>query len=150
MGMFSAGSVITSIEEEFKDPSIIESMIIVDEVSRLPYEKIQEFCQEGGIGEQLVEEGKMSRRTLVRLSKKDDISRRKKQMVLQLAKEHNDPLYEKLKKNRIKEREIIQKLVQKYGNKGETLAKQAQRDYLKKPHFPKSFMRSGGEERIGD
>ena len=89
------------IKEEFRDPSLLEQVFIADEVAHLPEEKIKEFCQPGGVGEQLVQEAKMSRKTLVRLNKQDDLTRRTKMGALLLAKEKKDPLYDKLVKNRM-------------------------------------------------
>ncbi len=153
MGIFGHGSYELTIQESFKNPNEILEMLIVDEVSQLPDEKIQEFCQPGGVGEVLVSEGKLKKKTLVRLSKKDDLSRRTKMMAMQLAKENNDPLFDKLALNRVKERELLGKIVKKYGMKGEKLAKVAQNEYLhgghdKKAALPKSFMKAGGEDRL--
>ena len=64
------------LEESFADPNVMAEALIVDEVSQLPVSKIQEFCAPGGVGEQLVQEGKLRKKTLVRLSKKDDLTRR--------------------------------------------------------------------------
>lgn len=137
-----------TIQENFSDPNEIVEMLIVDEVSQLSDESIQEFCKSGGVGEQLVQEGKLKNKTLVRLSKKDDLSRRSMMMAMKLAKENNDPLFDKLAANRVKERDLLNKIQQKYGNKGERLAKVAQTEYLhKKPVLPKSFMKAGGEDR---
>ena len=155
MWLFGHGSYEPTIEENFKNPNEVLEMMIVDEVSQLPDEKIQEFCQPGGVGEVLVSEGKLKNKTLVRLSKKDDLSRRTKMMALQVAKEKNDPLWTKLAKNRIKERELIAAITNKYGTKATTLAKKAQNEYLhggadKKPVLPKSFMKAGGKERLSE
>ena len=124
-------------------------MFIADEVAHLPEEKIKEFCQPGGVGEQLVKEAKMSRKTLVRLNKQDDLTRRTKMGALLLAKEKKDPLYDKLVKNRMMKRQIVDKIMQKYGHKGKQVAKQAQAEYLhgKKSPLPKNFMKFGGEDR---
>lgn len=146
--LFSMGNFAEPIDEAFKDESAITDLIIADEVSQLSDRKIQEFCQPGGVGAQLVQEGKLKNKTLVRLSKKDDLSRRRKMMAMQLAKENNDPLFDKLTLNRVKERELLGKIMQKYGSRGERLAKTAQNEYLHaKPILPKSFMKAGGEDR---
>ena len=150
MGMFTHGIITESVEKVFSDPDAIYSQIIEMEVSQLPDEKIQEFCAPGGVGETLVAEGKLGKRTLVRLSKKDDITRRKKMIALNLAKENNDPLWDKLALNRVKERELIAKIVAKYGNKSQKLAVQAQKDFVKKSHLPASFMRAGGDDRLSN
>lgn len=150
MGMFSTGVITESIETVFSDPNAIISQLIEMEVSQLPQEKIEEFCAPGGVGETLVAEGKLSKKTIVRLSKKDDLSKRKKMAALNLAKQNNDPLWDKLAMNRVKERELIAKIMAKYGNKAQKVAVQSQKDFLKGAHLPKSFMKAGGEERVSD
>lgn len=139
------------IAEEFRDPSMLEEVMITDEVSRLPEEKIKEFCQEGGVGEQLVQEGKLRKKTLVRLSKQDDLTRRTKMGALLLAKEKKDPLYAKLVKNRQQKKDLVSKIMKKYGTKGQRVAKQAQSEYLhgRKSALPKNFMKFGGDDRLG-
>lgn len=148
MGMFSTGVITESIENVFSDPNAIISQMIEMEVSQLPQEKIEEFCAPGGVGETLVAEGKLSKKTIVRLSKKDDLSKRKKMAALNLAKQNGDPLWDKLALNRVKERELIAKIMAKYGNKAQKVAVQSQKDFLKGAHLPKSFMKAGGEERV--
>ena len=148
MGMFNTGMITESIETAFSDPNAIISQMIEMEVSQLPQEKIEEFCAPGGVGETLVEAGKLRKKTLVRLSKKDDLTRRQKVIALNLAKENNDPLWDKLALNRVKERELLAKIVAKYGNKSQKLAVKAQKDFLKGAHLPASFMKAGGEERL--
>lgn len=148
MGMFNTGIITESVETAFADPNAIISQLIEMEVSQLPQEKIDEFCAPGGVGETLVQEGKLHKKTLVRLSKKDDLTRRQKIIALNLAKENNDPLWDKLALNRVKERELIAKIVAKYGNKSQKLAVKSQKDFLKGAHLPASFMKAGGEERV--
>lgn len=144
-----AGTTNSIINEEFKDPSHLEECFIADEISRLPEDKIKEFCEAGGVGEQLVQEGKLRKRTLVRLSKQDDLTRRTKMGALLLAKEKKDPLYAKLVKNRQQKRELVSKIMAKYGSKGQKVARQAQAEYLhgNKSAVPKNFMRFGGADR---
>ena len=148
MGMFNTGIITESLESAFADPNAIISQMIEMEVSQLPQEKIDEFCAPGGVGETLVEAGKLRKKTLVRLSKKDDLTRRQKIIALNLAKENNDPLWDKLALNRVKERELIAKIVAKYGTKSQKLAVKSQKDFLKGAHLPASFMKAGGEERV--
>lgn len=144
-----AGTTNSIINEEFKDTSHLEECFIADEISRLPEDKIKEFCEAGGVGEQLVQEGKLRKKTLVRLSKQDDLTRRTKMGALLLAKEKKDPLYAKLVKNRQQKRELVSKIMAKYGSKGQKVARQAQAEYLhgNKSAVPKNFMRFGGADR---
>ena len=148
MGIFSGGVITESVEDVFANPDSIYEQMIMMEATSWTDEQIAEFCAPGGIGEELVSEGKISKKTIVRLSKKDDLSRRKKQMCFNLARENNDPLWDKLAANRVKERELIAKIVQKYGNKGQKLAIQSQKDFIKKSRLPASFMKAGGNERV--
>ena len=118
---------------------------IVDEVSHLSDEKIQEFCQSPE-AEALVEAGVMRKKTLVRLSKKDDFSRRRTMAAFTIAREKKDPLWSKLVKNRVQERKLIGEIVKKYGGKADKVAKVGQKEYLKQK-MPLSFMRAGGADR---
>lgn len=150
---FEEGSVMPSIEDSFKHPERITECLIVDEVSKLSQDAIQEFCKPGGYGEQLVQEGKLRKKTLIRLSKKDDLERRTSMMNIQLAKDNNDVLWRKLVKNRKQKHDLIDAIDKKYGSKGSRLAKKSQNEFLhggakKTGVLPKSFMRAGGEDRI--
>ena len=118
---------------------------IVDEVSHLSDEKIQEFCQSPE-AEALVEAGVMRKKTLVRLSKKDDFSRRRTMAAFTIARDKKDPLWAKLVKNRVQERKLIGEIVKKYGGKADKIAKAGQKEYLKQK-MPLSFMRAGGADR---
>ena len=118
---------------------------IVDEVSHLSDEKIQEFCQSPE-AEALVEAGVMRKKTLVRLSKKDDFSRRRTMAAFTIARDKKDPLWSKLVKNRVQERKLIGEIVKKYGGKADKVAKAGQKEYLKQK-MPLSFMRAGGADR---
>lgn len=153
--IFESGIEDVRLEDTFRPDNLsglIESFIY-DEISSLGRDKIEEFCRPNGVGEQLVTEGKMSKKTIVRLNKQDDLARRKKLACLRLAKEANDPLYNKAVMYRTKEKECVVKIMQKYGAKGERIAKKAQQEYLHpasdKKVLPASFMRAGGDERVG-
>lgn len=104
---------------------------LYDYVSRLSDEDRQEFIQSEACTA-LVEAGKFKRNTIVRLNKTDDLSRRTTMAAMQLAKENNDPLYEKLALNRVKERELLDKINAKYDHKATRLAKQGQNEFIKK------------------
>lgn len=148
MGVFTTGTITESISSMFKNPNAVFESSLMMEAMNWTDEQIKEFCAPGGLGEELVSEGKLSKKTIMRLSKKDDLSRRTKKMCLDLARENDDPLWDQLAKNRIKERELIAKIVHKYNSKGSRLAVQAQKDFIKQSRLPKSFMKAGGEERI--
>lgn len=138
-GAFNSGIDNSEIPEGFLE------QCIVDEVSHLTDEQIQEFCNSPE-AEQMVQEGTMRKKTLVRLSKKDDMSRRRTMAAFSIAREKKDPLWAKLVKNRVQERKLIGEIVKKYGTKADRVAKIGQKEYLKHK-MPLSFMRAGGSDR---
>lgn len=122
------------------DTAVAETCFIVDEVSHLPEELIKEFCKEGGVGEALVQEGKISRKTIVRLNKADDLHRRAQIGAMLAAKKNKDPKYAKYMKYKALCRELKNDILQKYASKGERIAKQSQKEFLsKKSSLPEKF-----------
>jgi hypothetical protein len=137
MGIFSTESV--SMDNELLNPDELLENYIYDELSRLPDERRKEVLESEEM--KALEEARIiSRKTLVRLSRQDDYARRVKMAALQLAKDNNDVLFDKLAKNRIKERELLDKIVTKYGTKASKVAKIGQKAYLKKK-LPLAFFR---------
>lgn len=136
MSIFGTGG--GSIEGELKNPNELLEAFIYDELSQLTDEDKEVFVnsEEARVME---EAGIIGRRTLVRLSKNDDLARRTKMASFQIAKENNDPLWDQLVKNRVKERMLINKIVSKYGSRATRAAKLGQKDYIKR--MPKGFMR---------
>jgi len=137
MGIFSTENV--SMDNELLNPDELLESYIYDELSRLPDERRKEVLESEEM-EALEEARIISRKTLVRLSREDDYARRVKMAALQLAKNNNDVLFDKLAKNRIKERELLDKIVTKYGTKASRVAKIGQKAYLKKK-LPLAFFR---------
>lgn len=101
-----------------------------DELSRLPSDVVQEFATSPE-AQVLVERQVLKKSTLMRLSKEDDQKRRIKLTCYQLAKEANDPNWQKMILYRKKWKEYRAKIFTKYGNKATRLAKVAQKEYIK-------------------
>ena len=143
-----------TMDEDLKNPNELMGAFILDEISHLPDDRIKEFCEAGGVGEQLLNEGKLrSKNTLVRMSKKDDLSRRKVMTCLQLAKDNKDPNWKKLVVNRMRKNELKKKIVKRWGPQAERIAKKTQNDFLhggpnKKGILPSKFRKFGGDDRI--
>ena len=121
-------SNMESISEESMD-SLVEAFIY-DDISRRP-DALREEAINSPEMEALLERGKFKKNTLVRLNRNDDLERRIGMAAIQMAKEHNDPLYEKLKKNRIKERELLNAIDKKYYRQATKAAKAAQVSFIK-------------------
>lgn len=78
----------------------------------------------------LLEAKKVSRKTIVKLNKNDDLTRRTNMAALQLAKDNNDSLWKKLVKNRIQERKLLAAIKKKYAAKSTIAARRAQKQYM--------------------
>lgn len=109
-----------------------------DYVSRLPEQQIKEFV-ESDYAQTMLEAGKFKKNTLVRLSKTDDLSRRITMAAMQLAKDNNDPLFDKLALNRVKERQLLDAINQKYESKATRVAKVGQMEWVKTSKMPLGF-----------
>lgn len=138
MGIYSVNDE-NAIQAELKNPGELLESFIFDELCHLPDDRKQKFInsEEAKV---MVEAGIISRKTLVRLSKTDDLSRRMKMAAFQLAKDNDDMLWSQLVKNRIKERDLIDKITNKYNSKAGKVAKIGQKDYLSKK-IPGAFLR---------
>jgi hypothetical protein len=105
-------------------------MFIVDDVLKGSSDQIKRFC-ESEEAKILQEKAVLKKPTMMRLSKVDDEKRRVKLLAYQLAKEANDPEWSKLKKYTELRKTSINKIMKKYGNKAEKMAKIAQKNYIK-------------------
>lgn len=132
------GNNNTFLESDLNRSELLESYIY-DEISKLGQETIQEFVHSQQ-AQAMVEAGIIGKKTLVKLSKVDDLERRIGMAALQLAKDKSDPLFDKLVKVRVKEKELLDQINNKYMNKATQVAKIGQRDYLKNK-IPVGFMR---------
>lgn len=142
MGVY--GTHLTGITE---DASVVDMAALVEsfvfgEVSAMSDEQRKSFLESEQC-KAMEEAGIIGKKTIVRLSKMDDLTRRIKIASFQIAKEKNDPLWSLLVKNRIKERELIGKLVQKYGMGAKRAAITGQRQLLK--ITPNAFTRPIGK-----
>jgi len=135
------------------DIDALVEMFLIDDISRLNESQRQDFCKPGGIADALYEAKVFkNKKTIVRLSKQSDLERREMMAAMQLAREAKDPLWTKLHLNRIKEKELLNKISAKYGAKAKKSAIIGQKNYVKKMKsvktVPASFMAAGGAERV--
>ena len=129
MGIMST-NYNTSEDLEVKDIGALTEAYIYDEISGQSDEVKKAFLESEECAV-LEAKGIIGRKTLVKLSKNDDMTRRVTMAAMQLAKEKKDPLWDKLVKNRIKERQLLAAIRKKYANGAKRAAKIGQRDYLK-------------------
>lgn len=149
MGIFDTRYTANEgMDMSLENPNELLEAYIFEELNKLSDEDKKLFCasEEAKVME---EKGLISRKTIVRLNKNDDLSRRTKMAAFQAAKEKGDPLWDKLVKNRKKERELIAAISKKYANVAARNAKMGQRDFLKKK-IPAAFLRPDLKEQDKD
>lgn len=121
--------IIGSVCEGVNMTGLVEKFLY-DDISRGTEQQIKEFCNSPEAAA-LLEKGVFKKPTLMRLGKSDDLKRREKLTAFELAKQDKSPLWDQLVKNRKKEKELIGKIMKKYGPKASKVAKIAQKDYIK-------------------
>jgi len=134
MGFFVNENVIENdilIDEEFDMDAYNETCLYM-ELASLPYED-RKAIVESEEAAVLEAKGMIGRKTLIRLNKNDDVSRRTSAAAYQMAKDANDPLWKKLMFHMAKKNEFKEKILKKYNAKATRVAKQSQKDYLKNP-----------------
>ena len=142
MGIYSSShTVITEECELVQDMDALKEQIIYAELACLSESEVKKFLASEDC-KALEEAGIIGRKTIVRLSRQDDLTRRTKIAAFQLAKEKNDPLWDRLVKNRIIEKQLIAKLKQKYGTGAKRSAITAQKALIK--DVPNIFTRPIG------
>jgi len=111
-------------EEAFIEAAIIQQVESMNDPQRKAYLESDEF-------KALVEAGVVGRRAIVRLNRAADLDRRMHLLCLQVAKENNDADWEALRRNRIKERQLLNKLYKKYGERVRRQATTSQKRLIK-------------------
>ena len=79
----------------------------------------------------LVEAGVVGRRSIVRMNRSDDLTRRIHLAAIQMAREQGDSDWEALRKNRINERRLLNKIYTKYSTRVRRSAIQNQKRLVK-------------------
>ena len=102
MGLYTNNQLLSEerdIEMNFNMDELQEAFFYDEHYSDSDDEK-RELLEQADV---LLEAKKISRKTIVKLNKNDDLTRRTGMAALQLAKDNNDSLWKKLVKNRIQE-----------------------------------------------
>lgn len=115
---------------ELLESAIVEHVSMMNDDERKAYLNSDEFHQ-------LEEAGIVGRRSVVRMTKYDDLTRRIHLAALQKAKEVGDADWELLRKNRVKERQLLDRIYKKYANKVKRDAIKSQKRLIKLS--PKAF-----------
>lgn len=130
-----------STEEYDGDDGIIdhEALVetyLVDLISQMSDEQRKVYYESDEF-QNLLEAGVAGRRSIVRMNKQDDLTRRINLAAIQMAKEKGDATWEALRKNRVNERRLLDTIYRKYANKVRRDAIQSQKNLIKLS--PKAF-----------
>lgn len=121
----SVDDAILSDYDAFQEGCIYLEMMDLSAEDRAALMETPEFMA-------LENKGLIGKRTIVKLKKEDDLERRETMAAFELARDMADPLWDKLAANRVKERDLINKIKTKYKGKASRIAKNSQKDYIKK------------------
>ena len=125
------GSTIDTLtNDSIEDMSALVENFIYDTVSSFSEEKRNEFLNSEEC-EALQEAGLLGKKTIVRMTKVDDLGRRIKLAVIQKAKEDQDPNYLQYKKAVAKKKFFMSKMNDKYAMRVKNDAVKGQRALLK-------------------
>lgn len=119
------------ITEELRDWEAYEEGCIYLEMMDLSVDERQEMLESAEFLA-LEAKGLIGKRTIVKLKKEDDLERRETMAAFQLAKEADDPIWDKLAAVRVKERDYILKLQNKYRPRAQRVARSGQKEYIKR------------------
>ena len=109
--------------------ALLENMLI-DQMNRMTDEEFQAYTESADF-QNLVEAGVLGRRSVVKMTRKDDLNRRIHLASIQMAREQGDADWEALRKNRVNERRLLKKIYTKYPNRVRRDAMQSQKRLIK-------------------
>ena len=99
-------------------------------MNRMTDEEFQAYTESADF-QNLVEAGVLGRRSVVKMTRKDDLNRRIHLASIQMAREQGDADWEALRKNRVNERRLLKKIYTKYSNRVRRDAMQSQKRLIK-------------------
>lgn len=117
------------IDDQDFDYDALDEACVIAYLSRQPDEVIQEFAQSEEC-QVLINEGKISKKTIIKLNKNNDLIRRQTLAAYQIAKQKNDPNWAKFIKYKALANKYKQEIIRKYGNRTVAIAKKSQRDFV--------------------
>lgn len=109
--------------------ALLENMLI-DQMNRMTDEEFSAYTESADF-QNLVEAGVLGRRSVVKMTRKDDLNRRIHLASIQMAREQGDADWEALRKNRVNERRLLKKIYTKYANRVRRDAMQSQKRLIK-------------------
>lgn len=119
-----------TIEEAAHVNEYLFNQMLEEDLSTLTEEQQRAFLESEEY-DLICETKHFKKKTIVKLNKNDDLSRRTSQAAIVIAGEKNDPLFKKLALNRMQEKKLLKAIKMKYKTQAIKAAKESQRDYVK-------------------
>jgi hypothetical protein len=127
------------LDQEFamsdEDAARLAEAYFFVETAGMPEHLRKSLLENSDIMTPLTEGGLIGKSTVIRLNKLNDMDRRITMAAMNIARDKHDPLFEKLRINRVKERELLGKITKKYLAPATKQAKKAQKIYIKTKGF---------------
>lgn len=112
------------------DQDALLEAYFIDEISRLTDEQREAFFKSDAF-QALYEADILNKRAVVKLNKGSEIKRRTILAAMQKAREVGDNLWDQLRKNRIKEKQLLAAIEKKYANSVKADVKKAMNNFRK-------------------
>ena len=129
------------LSDTFMEACLYDELSHLDEETRMNFVNSEE-------AEIMVQEGMISRKSLVKLTKNDDLSRRTTMAAFDMAKKNNDAMWKQLVELRKKEKKLIIAIVKKYASTARKTAIEGQKEYVanNKSIFTKSGINKAAKD----
>lgn len=112
------------------DPAALQEAMYMDQLDRMSDAEYNDYIKSDEY-KMMCEAGLSGRRSIVKMNRQDDLTRRIHLASIQAAREQGDSDWEALRKNRVRERQLLKKIYQKYSNKVRRDAIQNQKRLIK-------------------
>ena len=116
--------------QDIQDYDMLLENLIYDMAATMSDDE-RKYFMESDTFQNVVNEGGISKRTVVRMNKLDDLTRRIAVAAFQMAKQDNDPNYKALKKLIAKKQAIKAKILKKYATRVKPAVMKAQKQLIK-------------------
>lgn len=117
------------LDDEDFDYDALDEACAISMLSRLPDDELKSFIESEEC-EELINEGKISKKMVVKLNKGSDLTRRQTLAAYQIAKDKNDIDWQRFIKFKSLANQHKHRILEKYARKSETIAKKSQRNYI--------------------
>ena len=132
MSIYGSNNLNNNIELNESEREVLENLIVAELAETLTSEEFNAFLESDEC-ETLMEAGRISKKTIMRLNKVDDLERRTSMAAIDLAKQSNNIAFKEYQKAMKKARIAKEKMLRQFGSKGKKIAKKAQKEFLRMP-----------------